>query len=41
MKIDQEKFINLYKVRETDPYAYHHPPRVTDAAHVSNFIHIV
>jgi surface antigen len=27
-------------LRETDHYAYHHPPRVTDAAHVSNFIHI-
>jgi len=28
-------------LEEKDHYAYHHPPRLTDAAHVSAFIHIV
>jgi surface antigen len=28
-------------LEEKDHYAYHQPPRVTDAAHVSAFIHIV
>jgi surface antigen len=28
-------------IRETDHYAYHQPPRATNASQVSNFIHIV